>query len=249
VSAINLVAPHPGQPSVPAGGFPLHVFVHCGCERIRNRYDDETRSTSPADAAQAFVNRVVFPPHLLQRLQILCVRSGLGLTLRRKRNGLTLIAGLPLGLRLDEPALLHRRHSGSRADHEAEQNADETKQGFGLSPGRFQGLKHQFGISATAVGSLSPMGEGLVRGHGLSIDYNPGSHLEMRHSRSFASASLKEWPPKAAYTTGRDKSAQKHKVVNPRTDPCPAPDGWQGPPANRASASRVPRPWQTPPAP
>ncbi len=41
-----------------------------------------------------------------------------------------------------------------------------------------------------------------VRGHGLSIGRNPspGSHLSMRHSRSFASASFfQERPPKAAY--------------------------------------------------
>src|SRR5258706_3363588 len=59
-------------------------------------------------------------------------------------------------------------------------------------------------ISATAVNSLSPCGRGLGRGHGLSIGRNPspGSHLSMRHSRSFASAFFfEERPPKAAYAS------------------------------------------------
>jgi hypothetical protein len=77
-------------------------------------------STSPTDAAQAFVNRIVFPSHLLQRFQRRCVAGRLGLAFRDERSGLTLITGLPIGLGLDEPALLNRRESGSSADHEAE---------------------------------------------------------------------------------------------------------------------------------
>ena len=94
----------------------------CGWDRIKNRYGDEKNSTSPADAAQAFVNRIVFPPHLLQRFQRRCVAGllRLGLAFRGERRGLALITGLPIGLGLDEPALLDRGRRGSGADHEAE---------------------------------------------------------------------------------------------------------------------------------
>src|SRR5258706_13944920 len=90
-------------------------------------------STSPADAAQAFVDLVVVPSHLLQRFQRPRVGRGLGLALRGERNGLSLITGFPLGLRLDEPALLHRRHGGGGADNEADYNGDGANQSLGPS--------------------------------------------------------------------------------------------------------------------
>jgi methylglutaconyl-CoA hydratase len=79
------------------------------------------RSATPADAAQAFVNRVVFLPHLLQRFHRR-VAAGLGLALGGQRSFLARVTGFPLGLGLDEPALLHLRRSGGGADQEAKQN-------------------------------------------------------------------------------------------------------------------------------
>ena len=49
------------------------------------------------------------------------VGAGLGLALRRQRRLLTRVAGLALGLGLDEPALLHLGQSGGRDEHEAKQ--------------------------------------------------------------------------------------------------------------------------------
>src|SRR5216684_1559545 len=79
-------------------------------------------STSPADAAQAFVNRIVFPSHVLQRLHRLGVAGRLGLALGGERSGLTRVTCFPVGPGLDEPALLHRCQSRSSADREAQQN-------------------------------------------------------------------------------------------------------------------------------
>jgi hypothetical protein len=81
------------------------------------------RSAAPADAAQAFVNRVVFLPHLLQRIDR-CVAAGLGLALGGQRSFLARITGFPFGLGLDEPALLHFRPGGS-GDQQAQQNEYE----------------------------------------------------------------------------------------------------------------------------
>src|SRR6202166_4291642 len=105
------------------------------------------RSASAADAAQAFVNLVVFPPHLLQRFQRPAVAGGLGrlgLASRGKFCGLTFITGLPLGLLLDEPALLDRCRcrSRSRADqkskHDAYREIQSRRSFAGISqPGRW----------------------------------------------------------------------------------------------------------------
>src|ERR1700724_4007933 len=63
-------------------------------------------SASPADAPHALVHRVVFLSHLPQRFQL----RGIGGRLRLAPGGgvglLSLITGLPLGLGLDEAALV-----------------------------------------------------------------------------------------------------------------------------------------------
>jgi len=76
---------------------------------------DHDGSTAAADAAQALVNFFFVPPHLLQRLHRSGVENWLGLAFGGQRIGLTLVAGLALSLRLDKPALLDLRRSGSRS--------------------------------------------------------------------------------------------------------------------------------------
>src|SRR6476661_7255972 len=68
---------------------------------VARRNFSRRRSTTPADAAQAFVNLTVFPSHLLQGFHRLCLAAGLGLALGGQRNGLTLVTCFALGLRVD----------------------------------------------------------------------------------------------------------------------------------------------------
>src|SRR6266550_3258276 len=146
----------------------------------------ESRSTAAADAAQAFVDLVVVPSHLLQCFQCR-VGARLGLAFRGERNGLTLITSFPIGLRLDEPALLDRRRSGSRADHEAERNRNEANQDLVLQLAAFSRIEALARCSGNGSELPLPLWERVgVRGYGLSWERNPspGSHLKMRHSRS-----------------------------------------------------------------
>src|SRR6195952_1405670 len=88
-----------------------------GLRRIKRPHRGQALSAAAADAAQAFVHPVVFPPHLLQLLQRGVARR-LGFPFRRKRDGLTLVTGLALGLLREKPALLERGRGRSRAEHE-----------------------------------------------------------------------------------------------------------------------------------
>src|ERR1035438_6143502 len=81
----------------------------------------ENRSATPANAVQALVDRAVFLSHLPQRIQRRRVVGRFGFALRGELGLLSLVTGFPLGLRLDEPALLHGR-GGRSADQEAKHN-------------------------------------------------------------------------------------------------------------------------------
>ena len=87
--------------------------------QVRGRLSLENALATPADAAQAFVDRVVILSHLPQRIQRRRVAgSWLGFTPRGELGFLSLVTGFPLGPGLDESALLDRCQSGNDTDQE-----------------------------------------------------------------------------------------------------------------------------------
>lgn len=77
---------------------------------LQSTYVNRRRLTAPADASEPARQRRIVRTHLFQRVARLLFRGHIRL-LGFKRLGLTIIAGLALGLGADEAALFNLRRS------------------------------------------------------------------------------------------------------------------------------------------